>query len=164
MLTETDSDRQNRVLQDLRAHLRDFSFKEYSRNPWFDLRSLQPAILLVASRSGIRYGYLAFSEVRQSIKWTDEDLRYIDLVFFNPENMHPSIAIEIDAGVKKRSVKRINTLSEYSVNDVMKIIISRSPNSTYIKEQKEENLPDDFHHIDVELYKDWRGKSNDSPV
>lgn len=57
-------------------------------------------------------------------------------------------AFEIDGGVKTRSITKLRSLGD----DVQKVIISKSPNQTYVKEAKEE-CPDDIVHIDAEV---WR--------
>ena len=101
------------------------------------------------------------ARVRAQLQVTGRDLRYLsvpDLGLVEGSNRtidvgwyrdgELKVAFRVDGAVTQRSVELLGELP----GEVEKVIISKSPNPTYINEQAEANLPDDFHHIDVGFY------------
>jgi hypothetical protein len=130
-----------------RASLRKRSWKVILVNNWLTKSAVQPAAKFTLASTGMNEGFYVAAEVRADFK--EDNKHRIDVVWFDTENWEPAIAFEIDGSVSKHSVDKIERMAEQSDIEMAKVIVSKSPNKTYIKQKAEENLPDDFYHIDV---------------
>lgn len=139
------------AIEHARTALRKRNWAVFDYNNWLTSQAVQSGAKFTLSSVGMSEGYYVASEVRAD--FSDENSHRVDVVWFDTENWEPSVAFEIDGGVAEHSVDKLRRMDEVAENDVDKVIVSKSPNSTYINNAVEDNLPDDFHHIDVQFYK-----------
>ena len=136
-------------LEAVETGLRGVPYGPIKRNHWTTSKTIHEKIKADLQYYGIKQGYQPLPEFSPTANHGEND-HLIDIGWFDRESYNPAVAFEIDGGVSQHSVKKLNKLND----DVVKVIISKSPNSTYIRKKAEKNLPPDFEHIDVEVWKD----------
>lgn len=134
-------------LRHARARLRKRNWKVIDINRWLSNAAVSPAAKFSLASAGMSEGYYVAGEV--PVEPDGSSQQRVNVVWFDTEEWEPAYAFEICGGVPERSVDKLNRLAEGSRIETEKVIVSKSPNPTFINDSVENNLPDDFHHIDV---------------
>lgn len=135
-------------LEAVESGLRDAPWGPIRGNPWSSQNTVHEKIKADLHFYAIKQDFIPVPEFHPIAKKDERNYR-IDIGWFEKENYSPFAAFEVDGGVAERSVMKLNSLGD----SVGKIIVSKSPNKTYIQNKKEENLPNDFYHIDAQVWK-----------
>lgn len=135
-------------LEPVRAELSNIPWGPIRYNRWTTGRTVHAKVVNDLQYHGIKQGYQVFPEFSADPDDSENDYR-INVGWFDREQYEPVAAFEVCGGVPQHSIKKLRMLPD----DVVKVIVSKSPNSTYIKDNAESNLPEDFEHIDAEVWK-----------
>lgn len=131
---------------DLVHKLRRLPITATQRSRWTGGASANGLVINCLSNNG----YPEFTE-RASI-FADPDADHnqtINVAYLDRDTYKPRVAFEVCGGVAARSVEKLNMLPE----SVIKVVVSKGQNQTYIERQVDRRLPDDFEHIDCQAWK-----------
>lgn len=130
----------------VKSKLRDAPWGPMRNNEWTSTNTIHEKIKADLSYLGVTEGFIPLPEFYADS--SDSNGHKIDMGWFSRETYDPIVAIEVDGGVSQHSIDKLNRMP----SGVDRVIVSKSPNKTYIK-RNIEDLPADFIHIDAQVWK-----------
>lgn len=138
------------AIEDAEEALRSRAWRVFDYNEWIPRRSIPSGVKFTLYSVGRANGYYVAAEVKADPG--DDRNQRVNLAWFDTDSWEPVVAFEIAGGVPTTSIDKLRRLGRSTTEKLEKVIVSKSPNPTYIKQQVSTGLPADFHHIDVGFY------------
>lgn len=135
------------AIDELEEQVQDIPVGPITGNKWTGSKSVLEAIRYQVQLVGYKNTYRPFGNFEAE---PDGDNNYkVNVGWFDSVKYEPEVAFEIAGGVPHHSIEKLQKLPD----SVTKVIVSKSKNQTYVREQRKDRLPDSFRHIDCEFWK-----------